>query len=135
MEADVVKASNFRADPYGWATNQIGHAFLVGAVLLTYLPVLACWYGLGEFPPKWAIVVGAGIAYAAYEAIDQGWNGADTVEDWWFVIVYGAAGSTYSFTEISPGDAKAALDLMAALPFLLLLSVHLCFGAWLRWRQ
>lgn len=31
----MIQASAFKGDPYGWATNQIGHAFLVGAVLLT----------------------------------------------------------------------------------------------------
>ena len=131
----IFTPDNFRGRPYEWACNQIGHAFFIGAVLLTYLPVLVCWKIAGEFPYKWTMVAGAAIGYAVYEWLDQGWHGADTIEDWWFVVVYGAAGSAYSFTEVSPGDAKAALDMLAALPFIVLLAVHLAFGSWLRWRQ
>jgi hypothetical protein len=89
----------------------------------------------GEFPPKWAIVVGAALAYAGYEIAFQGWRGGDTVEDWFFVVFYGVAGPVVSFTELRPGSSLAVFDIMAALPFIALLSVHLLFGAWLRSRK
>lgn len=131
----MITASNFRGDPYGWATNQIGHAFLVGAVLLTFVPTLVCLIIAGEFPPKWALVAFSATLYLGFELASQGWHGADTVEDWVFVVFYGSAGSVYSFSEIAPGNSMAAFDLMAAAPFLGLLAVHLAFGAWLRWNQ
>jgi hypothetical protein len=123
--------SNFRGDPYGWVTNQAAH-FLIGAALLTYVPTMICWWFLGEFPPKEWIIIWAGVVYAAYELIDQGWRGADTIEDWIFVAGYGATGVTFSFSEIAPGSPVAAFDMQAAWPFLVVMAIHLAFGAWLR---
>jgi hypothetical protein len=131
----MITPSNFKGDPYGWATNQIGHAFLVGAVLLTFAPTFVCLMIGGAFPPKWALMAFAAVLYLAFELVSQGWHGADTVEDWVFVVVYGSAGSIRSFSEIAPGNPNASFDLMAAAPFILVISLHLLFGAWLRWRQ
>lgn len=123
---------NFRNDPYGYVTNQIGHAFAVGFLRLTYGVVLACWYFAGEFPPKWSIILGAGVAYMAYELIDQGWNGWDTIEDWVFVVVHGVAAPVMIFSEIKPGSTKFEGDLLVALPFIVLFMAHIGYGAWRR---
>jgi hypothetical protein len=125
---------NFAGQPYQFLTNQIGHAFMVGGVMLVYAVVMASWFVMGEFPPKWSIIAGAAILYPAYELICQGWQGWDTVEDWWFVVVYGVAGPVTSFTETVPGEAKAVFDLMAALPFIAVLCVHLAIGSFVRSR-
>lgn len=123
---------SFRRNPYGYVTNQIGHAFMVGGVIFVYAVVMGVYWIAGEFPPKWAIIAGAAIAYAAFEIVTQGWRGADTVEDWWFVVVYGVAGPVASFSELQPGSALAVFDMMAALPFIALLSLHLLAGALFR---
>jgi hypothetical protein len=133
--AMIFRPDNFAGDPYGYATNQIGHAFMVGGVVFVYAVVMAVFWVAGEFPPKWAIVAGAAVAYAAYEFIAQGWRGADTIEDWWFVVVYGVAGPVASFTEMQPGSALAVFDMTAALPFIALLTVHLGIGAFWRSRK
>jgi hypothetical protein len=129
------RPDSFRNDPYGYVTNQIGHAFMVGGVLFVYAVVMGVFWITGEFPPKWGIIAGGSITYAAYELLAQGWRGGDTVEDWWFVSVYGITGPVVSFTEMTPGSMLAVFDMRAALPFIVLLSVHIAFGAWLRSRK
>jgi hypothetical protein len=128
----MIQPDNFRDDPYGHATNQIGHAFAVGCLGLVYGVVLACWYFGGEFPPKWSIIAGAAVFYAAFEWITQGWNGWDTVEDWVFVVIHGTAAPVMIFSEVEPGSTKFQGDLLVALPFVVLFLLHLAAGAFFR---
>ena len=128
----MIKPDNFKGDPYGHVTNQISHAFAVGTIGLVYMVVLACWYFAGEFPPKWSIIVGAGIFYAGVEWFTQGWNGADTVEDWVFVVVHGTAAPVMIFIEVQPGSTKFEGDLLVMLPFVALFLIHLFAGALFR---
>lgn len=131
----MIQASAFKGDPYGWATNQIGHALAVGCLALVYVPALVFFAAMGEFPPKWIVVLSAAITYMAFELMSQGWRGADTIEDWVFVVVYGVAGTMASFTEIAPGNPVAAFDPMAAMPYVAFMATHLAFGAWIRGRK
>jgi hypothetical protein len=130
----LFRPDNFRADPYGHTTNQTSHSmvgflgFVYGFVLLVYLT----W---GEFPPKWAIIVCAAVAYTAFELWDQGWNGWDTVEDWIFVVVHGVAAPVMIFDEVTPGSPKFQGDLLVAAPFIVFFLCHLALGAWLRKRR
>jgi hypothetical protein len=128
----LIAPDNFKGDPYGWATNQIGHAFAVGCLALVYVPAIVFFVVMGEFPPKWIVVASAAVTYLAFEIATQGWRRGDTIEDWWFVVVYGVSGTMASFTEVTPGNPVAAFDPMAALPYVALMGAHLAFGAWLR---
>lgn len=128
----MIAPSAFKGDPLGWLGNQTGHAFGVGALGMVYIPTMASFVLAGEFPPKWALVICAGIIYLAFELLSQGWRGADTVEDWIFVVGYGVFGSACAFSEVAPGNPVAAFDAMAAAPIVTVMAVHLAFGAWLR---
>jgi hypothetical protein len=125
-----VKANSFIDDPYGYATNQISHAKLVGLLGYVYGVSMAYHWLMGEFPDKWAIVAFAWASYLAFELVSQGWNGWDTVEDWWFVNVYGVLGAVQTFTESGPYTVSA--DLMAALPFVVAFCLHLIIGGTVR---
>lgn len=128
----ILDPDDFKADPYGHVTNQTSHSFLVGGILLAYLPVMAWFYIVGEFPVKWMIIAWAAVSYAAFELIVQGWRGWDTVEDWIFVVIHGTTGFVVTFSEIEPGSLKFQGDLAIAAPFIALFLFHLAAGAWFR---
>jgi hypothetical protein len=123
---------DFKGDPYGHVTNQTSHSFLVGGILLAYLPVMGYFFIAGEFPEKWLIIAWAAVSYAAFELILQGWRGFDTVEDWIFVVIHGTTGFVLTFSEIEPGSTKFHGDLAYAAPFIVLFLTHLAIGAWVR---
>jgi hypothetical protein len=130
----LFKSDDFAGKPYGFTTNQISHAVAVGFLGLVYGVTFVWFVAFGEFPYKWALIVFAGVAYAAYELIDQGWHGWDTVEDWWFVNVYGVIGPVLTFTEVEPGSALFTGSLWVPIPFVLIFYTHLGFGAYVRSR-
>ena len=86
----------------------------------------------GELPQKEHLIAFAAISYASYEYWDQGWNGWDTIEDWWFVNVYGVIGPVMTFSEITPGVAAVSVNLFTPLPFIALFAAHLAAGAYVR---
>ena len=131
----MFEPDDFSNDPYGYWTNQVAHALQVGFLLLVYGVTLGWWYFAGEFPQKEWIIGGAAVGYGAYELIDQGWQGWDTVEDWVYVVVYGVAGPVTTFTEIEPGSTAFRGDLLLALPFVIAFTIHLCIGSWMRARR
>jgi hypothetical protein len=128
----ILYPDGFQGDPYGHTTNQTSHAFLVGGILLAYLPVLVWWMAFGEFPEKWLIIGWASVAYAAFELLAQGWRGWDTVEDWIFVVIHGTTGFVVTLNEVEPGSTAFTGDLIVAGPFLILFLLHLAAGAWFR---
>ena len=125
-------SDDFAGRPYGFTTNQIAHATVVGFLGLVYGSCIIYFLIVGEFPHKEHLIVFAAISYASYEFLDQGWNGWDTVEDWWFVIVYGVIGPVMTFTESVPGLPVASVNLFAPLPFIALFAAHLAAGAYVR---
>ena len=137
----MFEPDDFRGRPYGFTTNQISHAAAIGFLFIVYGSCLLWFLAFGELPYKWLIAVVGGAGYLAYELFYQGWYGADTVEDWWFVNAYGVWGPLAAFSEASPEVAKhveAATftgDLFAALPFVILFAIHLTLGAAWRWLQ
>lgn len=78
--------SDFRGDPYTGLLNQVGHAAISAWVFL-----IACcgWFAVaGEMPPRWAVVWGLVILYAAViEWRAQGWSGLDSWIDAGFVAI------------------------------------------------
>lgn len=126
---------DFRFDGYGFTTNQFGHAAGVGFIGLVYFVTLIWYIIFDEFPPKEYIALFGGIAYFAFELYTQGWKSWDTIEDWWFVNVYGIWASLASFSELEAGSPVVVTNLYAPLPFIGLLAAHLLAGSYVRWRR
>lgn len=137
----MFESDDFRGRPYGFTTNQISHSAAIGFLLIVYGTCLLWVWLFGEYPYKWMIALVGGVGYLAYELWDQGWHGADTIEDWWFVNVYGVWAPLVAFSEAEPevveivGAAAFTGDLFAALPYMILFVVHLALGALWRWTQ
>lgn len=137
----MFESDDFRGRPYGFTTNQISHAAAIGFLLIVYGLTLFWVWLYGEYPFKWMIALVGGLGYFAYELWDQGWQGADTIEDWWFVNVYGVWAPLVALSEASPEVVKIVGayaftgDLFAALPYMVLFAIHLALGALWRWAQ
>lgn len=131
MGGRVIQASNFRADAYGYITNQSGHV-LIGICTAAGL----CWLhlkGFGEFPYRGAVwAVMAAFYVIAVEILGQGWRGGDTIEDSIFVLGYGAGGALYTMEEAAPGGSALCGDLADIMPFIALAALHLSVGAGIR---
>ena len=128
----LFQSDDFSGRPYGFTTNQISHATVVGFIGLVYGSCIIYYLFVGELPYKEHLIVFAAVSYASYEYWDQGWNGWDTIEDWWFVIVYGVIGPVMTFSETSPGLPIASVHLYTPLPFIALFAAHLAAGAYVR---
>lgn len=85
------RANSFQDDPYGWATNQIAHAFFVGFGATTFAALIAAKVS-GYWVDQRIIVFSVIALYAfAWEGIVQGWRGADTIYDLAFVALGASA--------------------------------------------
>lgn len=131
----MITPSNFRADPLGWAGNQIGH-MAIPAAFAYWMSVI--WFVIaGEFPDRWLIF---GVVAAMYLAIEapQGGDLADTLEDILIVLVYGGGLFIYHMREITVGSSAVSFDLIAALPLATIATLHFGVGmavrAWQMWR-
>lgn len=75
--------SSFPNDWYGAATNQATH----WAVAMFSTIAFCLVYGLvfSEMPYRWPVFAGASLGYLFYvEVWRQGWQGADSINDWVF---------------------------------------------------
>ena len=125
---------NFRADPYGWATNQAGHIGLgVVASIVACAVVLALF---DQFPYRiavWSMIV---LIYVGLiELHMQGWRGGDTVEDAIFVCGYGAGSVLYAAHEVRPGTGDFLMNIWDIVPFVAFAAFHMLLGVGLRIRQ
>jgi hypothetical protein len=130
----MIQPDNFKADPYGYVTNQISHMGAVGCLVFVYGVVLFVFLVAGEFPPKWAIILGAAVSYSLIEAL-QGWRGWDTIEDWLFVVFYGVTIPVMVFSEVEPGSDQFCGGLMDLMPWVLIMGAHLLIGSAARWHR
>lgn len=131
----MFEPDDFKGRPYGFTTNQISHATLVGFLLIVHGSCLLWYAATGELPYKVVVAVFGAVSYATYEVVWQGWRGWDTVEDWWFVVVYGVFMPLLAFDEVTPGKPEVTLDLIASAPLLIVFYCHLALGALYRWVQ
>ena len=127
----MIQADNFRADPYGWLTNQVSHIGL--GVVWSLVACALVLMAFGEFPFRvaiWCIIV---LCYVGLvELAAQGWRGADTVEDTIFVTGYGAGSVLYTFHEYKIGTGLILGDVWHALPFAGVAAFHLAVGCGVR---
>lgn len=135
----MIKPDNFPRDPYSFVTNQTGHALMIGFLLVVYGLSLSCVWLFGELPNKWLIVALGAVGYAAFEMVTQGWQGWDTIEDWFFVNGYGIWAPVLAFSAPSPEVAAldpeihATVNLWTPAPFIAVFVLHLVVGAAVRW--
>lgn len=122
-----MQASNFRADPYGWLTNQTSHMGL--GVIWAMLACAAVLVTFDQFPYRvavWSMIL---LLYlGVVELAWQGWRGADTVEDTIFVVGYGAGGLLYTMHETQPGTGNFTGNIWHVLPFVGVAAFHLAVG-------
>ncbi len=78
----LFKPDAYPTDPYGYTVNGLAHATLVGLLGFGLIGCALYYLFTGELPNRWAVVAWGSATYLAYELVDQGWRGWDTVEDW-----------------------------------------------------
>lgn len=124
----------FSDDWYGYLLNQVSHCALG---LLFVLTLCAGWLGFsGEFPYRWKVFVFVSVVYALKELLLDRWNGFDTIEDFLFVVIYGAGGTLASFFELAGLPVGlVAFDIKATTPFMTMFVLHLSAGCIVRLRN
>jgi hypothetical protein len=123
----VIRPDDFKAQPYAYLTNQLGHIGL--GVLLVFLINRGAFELFGEYPVRLAIWAATLAVYlGVVEILIQGWRGFDTVEDTIFTCVYGAGAPLWAFREIAPGSPMVEANLPALDMFFLAAGAHLMVG-------
>lgn len=127
----TIKPDDFKADPYGYLTNQLGHIAL--GVFFVFI-VSRLWFEVfGEYPVRLTLWLVTGAVYFfIVELMLQGWRGLDTLEDTIFVWVYGAGAPLYAFKETIPGDPDLSAQMPALDAFFVAAGAHLLIGVGLR---
>jgi len=123
----MITPDNFRADPYGWLTNQLGHIML--GLIMVYAVCVAWWAVSGELPYRLHVGVGLAIFYiGVIELWIQGWRGGDTIEDSVFTLGYGAAAPLCVFQEVAPDAGQFTGRIADLTPFFYIAGIHLLLG-------
>jgi len=122
---------NFKRNWYGWVTNQWAHVML--GQLLFGLAMIASFYAVGEFGNRVNVWLYVAAAYAFWEVITfipgKFW---DAVEDFCFVVVYGAGWLASCFHEVNLGQSGFFGDIFAVLPVIGLFAFHTTLGVFFR---
>lgn len=124
--------SKFDQDWYGYATNQISHVGL-GMFFVWFFCVFAFVIS-GDMPSRWQVFLSIAVMYGAKELAADRWQGADTIEDFLFLVVYGAGGALISFKQMDALSPNVVFSVFQILPFLLVCCVHLLIGLFIRWK-
>jgi len=83
------KPNDFKGDPYGHLTNQLGHGWL-GCAATSFI-VWGLSSVMASFPPQGVVAIGVVFIYVVWWEVGwQGWRGFDTVEDALF-FAFGAS--------------------------------------------
>lgn len=127
-----VTGERFDRDWYGYLTNQISHVGL--GIFGTWIVCLIAFVISGDLPYRWQVFVGIAAVYAAKELVLDRWQGLDTIEDFLFVVVYGAGGTLVSFRQMNALSSDVVFNMFSALPFLGACAIHLLAGAFVRWK-
>ena len=117
---------NYANNWYGYATNQVTHlamGFAAACLLSNFY-----FYVFGEFAEKGALWFVLALIYAVYELSAQGWNGKDTIEDWFFFSVYGAGVPIMIFSETEIGSPIVSVNTQMVVPVLGVVIAHLIGG-------
>lgn len=124
-------ADDFSGDWYGYVTNQMGHALLIG-VGATFALAEIYQTLVGVHPYRWQLFLAMLAGYSTFE-LRQGWRRWDTCEDILFSVVYGAGGVLWVFrADSTESHLIAEPDRLTAV--LTAMTIHLILGI-LRRRQ
>jgi hypothetical protein len=128
-----IAPSNFRADPLGWAGNQMGHMGLAG--VFSYWVAVIGFMHMGEYPDRWLIFGALAACYLMIE-LPQGGTLGDTIEDILVVLLYGGGLFIWSMREIEPGISALPFDPVAMLPLMSMITIHFAAGMVIRlWQK
>lgn len=76
---------NYKNDPYGYLTNQIGHIYLGFFLTTLYCFVLQLFM---DFPNQnIAVVTVVALYFIVWELLYQEWRGFDSLEDTFYVLL------------------------------------------------
>ena len=123
-----ITPENFKADWYGWVTNQAGHV-LLGIFAAVAVAVL-WWYAFDEYPYRKALALALVLVFVASE-LAQGWKGGDAVEDILF-RTYGVAFPLATLQESQRFSVELTPDLFAMLTIMGLVAFHMAVGVGIR---
>lgn len=126
------RGDGFPRDWYGYLTNQVSHVGL--GIFAAWAACLVAFVISSDLPYRWQVFAGISAVYAAKELIIDRWQGADTVEDFLFVVVYGAGGTLASFRQIDDFSSDVAFNIYSTVPFLVACGLHLAGGSFIRWK-
>jgi hypothetical protein len=126
----ITDPSSFHADWYGWLTNQAAHV-LLGQI--TFAVMMIGSMGAGEFAHRLVVWVTVAVGYVIWEIATRSklW---DAVEDFMFVVIYGAGLPAMMFAEILPGSGMFMGSIWSVLPVIGLFCAHAALGVTLRLR-
>jgi len=126
--SDLSKPDDFRHDWYGWVTNQLAH-ITVGIILTIVFSALN-FILLGEFAQK---IVLWGMVFVTYAIIEIYWQKKnrtwDTIEDFVFVVGYGAGTPILMFDEARPGSPEMVSEIVDLVPVCVIVTTHIVSGA------
>lgn len=89
----------------------------------------------GDIPYKINIILGVAVVYGIKEIIWDKWHGLDTIEDFLFVVVYGAGGTLLTFTQTQKFTSLLDFETHKFVAVFLLFSFHLLCGVFARKRE
>jgi len=121
---------NFPTDWYGWLTNQAAHV-LLGQ--MTFAMLMIGSLGAGEFSHRLVVWGAVAFGYVIWEIATRSrlW---DAVEDFMFVVIYGAGLPAMMFAEILPGSGMFMGSIWSVMPVNGLFCAHAALGVTLRLR-
>lgn len=130
---ELTTPSNFRGDWQGYAGNQGTHT-LIGLLSVGFICAVTLWLK-GDIPYKINIFAGMAFIYGFKEIAWDKWHGFDTIEDFMFVVCYGAGGTLVSFTQSEANTSKVYFEAGPFLFVLLLFCIHISCGIAVRKRE
>lgn len=126
---DIKTGDDFRGKWYLWASQQMAHTLL--GVILVSVSCLVYMSFTGELPYKLHLFLFLSVGYLLWEfalQVQGPKHTIDSLEDYLFVVGYGAGSVITVFTEIESGRPEVSMDLVAAIPFILISTLHLLYG-------
>lgn len=128
---ELSKSDSFKADWYGYASNQLSHILL--GFVYTCLFSLFSFVLISEFPHKGVILFFVFTSYVLYEYFSQGIKEPfDTIEDTIYFALYGGGSAVLLFTEVEAGSPKLEVSILSTTPILTIMAIHLLCGVVLR---
>lgn len=131
--SEFATPEKFGDDWKGFIHNQFGHTGI--GIFAVWIACLISFTIMGDLPSRFDIFLGIAFLYSTKELVADKWNGFDTVEDFLFVVVYGAGGTLAAFKQMEQNSADVVFNIHSAVPFLTACFIHLFAGAFYRWNN